>query len=99
MLEELHDTWQLSAQHVETVQRRKKTTFDKYQKNHTLTPATMVMLQDRKKLEFLGKFDAISLGPYWIMETYPNITVQLAILDGTYFPTQTNIEQCKVYHV
>lgn len=99
MLEGLSEARRLSAQHIETDQRRKKLAFDKCHKNRTLTPGTMVMLQDGKKLEFPGKFDAIWLGPYWIMEAYPNNTVQLATLDGTYFPTRTNGERCKVYHV
>jgi RNase H-like domain found in reverse transcriptase/Integrase core domain/Integrase zinc binding domain len=99
MLEGLNETRRLSAQHIEVVQRRKKAAFDKCHKKRTLIPGTMVMLQDGKKLEFPGKFDAIWLGPYWIMEVYPNNTVQLATLDGTYFPTRTNGERCKVYHV
>ena len=99
MLEGLDETRRLSAQHIETAQRRKKAAFDKSHKPRTLTPGTMVMLQDGKKLEFPGKFDAIWLGPYWIMNVYPNNTVQLATLDGTYFPTRTNGERCKIYHV
>ena len=62
-----------------------------YMQRRTLTPGTMVMLQDGKKLEFPGKFDAIWLGPYWIMDSYPNNTLQLATLDGTYFPTRTSV--------
>ena len=99
MLEGLNETRRLSAQHIETVQRRKKAAFDKCHKNCTLTHGTIMMLQDGKKLEFLGKFDAIWLGPYWIMEAYPKNMVQLATLDGTYFPTRTNGERCKIYHV
>jgi hypothetical protein len=99
MLEGLSEARRLSAQHIETVQRRKKVAFDKCHKNRTLNPGTMVMLQDGKKLEFPGKFDAIWLGPYWIMEVYPNNTVQLATLDGTYFPTRTNGARCKLYQV
>lgn len=99
MLEGLNETRRFSAQHIETAQRRKKAVFDKSHKKQTLLPGTMVMLQDGKKLEFPGKFDAIWLGPYWIMEVYPNNTVQLATLDGTYFPTRTNGERCKTYHV
>lgn len=99
MLEGLNETRRFSAQHIETAQRRKKAAFDKSHKKRTLLPGTMVMLQDGKKLEFPGKFDAIWLGPYWIMEVYPNNTVQLATLDGTYFPMRTNGERCKTYHV
>jgi len=98
MLEGLNETRRFSVQHIETAQRRKKTAFDKFHKLCTLTPGTMVMLQDGKRLEFPGKFDAIWLGPYWIMNVYQNNTVQLATLDGTYFPTRTNGEHCKVYH-
>lgn len=51
--------------------------------NRTLNPGTMFMLQDRKKLEFSGKFDAVWLEPYSIRQTYPNDTIQLATINRT----------------
>jgi hypothetical protein len=41
-------------------------------------------------LEFLGKFDALWLGPFIIKEVFPNNYVQLQNLDGSNFPTCTN---------
>lgn len=35
-------------------------------------------------------FDVLWLGPYWLMETYPKKSVQLATLDGPYFPNYIN---------
>jgi hypothetical protein len=81
------------------MQRRRKVAFDKQHKKRELIPDTLVTLKDARWLEFPGKFDALWLGPYWVIETYPNTFVQLATLDGTYFPTRTNGERCKSYKV
>jgi hypothetical protein len=42
----------------------------------------LVMLQDARKLEFPGKFDALWLGPFIIKEVFPNNSIQLQNLDG-----------------
>ena len=99
MLEGLNETRRLSAQHIETVARRRKVAFDKLHKKRSLVPGTMVMLQDGTRMEFPGKFDALWLGPFWVLDVWPNNTVQLATLDGTPFPSRTNGERCKTYHV
>ncbi len=49
-LEGLNEARQLSAQHIETMQRRRKVQFDKRHKSRTLTPGMLVMLQDARKL-------------------------------------------------
>lgn len=89
MLEGLNESLCLSAQHVEMMQRRCKIFFDKQHKMREFTPGILVMLQDAKQLVFIGKFDALWLRPYWVMETYPNNFIHLATLDNTYFPTCT----------
>ena len=99
MLEGLNETRRLSAQHIETMARRRKVAFDKLHKKRSLNPGSLVMLQDGTRMEFPGKFDAIWLGPFEVLDVYPNNTVQLATLDGTPFPSRTNAERCKVYHV
>ena len=99
MLEGLSEKRRLSAQHIETVARRRKVAFDKLHKERSFMPGTMVMLQDGTKMDFPGKFDALWLRPYWVTSIYPNNTVQLATLDGTLFPSRTNGERCKLYKV
>ncbi len=81
-LEGLNEARQLNAQHIKTMQRRCKVQFDKRHKSRTLVPSMLVMLQDARKLEFLGKFDALWLGPFVIKEVFPNNFVQLQNLDG-----------------
>jgi hypothetical protein len=98
-LKGLNEARQLSAQHIETMQRRRKVQFDKRHKSRTLTPCMLVMLQDARKREFPGKFDALWLGPFVIKEVFPNNSVQLQNLDGLDFPTRTNGGRCKEYKV
>jgi hypothetical protein len=81
------------------MQRRRKVQFDKKHKSRTLVLGMLVMLQDARKLEFPGKFDALWLGPFVIKEVFPNNFVQLQNLDGTDFPTHTNGGRCKEYKV
>ncbi len=81
-LEGLNEARQLSAQHIETMQRRCKVQFDKRHKSRTLVLGMLVMLQDARKLEFPGKFDALWLGPFIIKEVFPNNSIQLQNLDG-----------------
>jgi hypothetical protein len=90
---------QLSAQHLEATQRRRKVAFDKRQKKRTLLPGMWVMVQDARKLEFSAKFDALWTGPYVIKEVFPNNSIQLKTLDGIDFPTCTNGSRCKEYKV
>jgi len=81
-LEGLNEARQLSAQHIETMQRRCKVQFGKRHKSRTLVLGMLVMLQDARKLEFPGKFDALWLGPFIIKEVFPNNSIQLQNLDG-----------------
>ncbi len=47
-------------------------------------------VQDARRLEFSGKFDALWTSPYIIKEVFPNNSVQLKNLDGLKLPTCTN---------
>ena len=57
----------------------------------------MVMIEDARKLDFLGKFDAVWLGPYLVQEAFPNNSLQLKTLNGENFPTRTSGSRCKQY--
>ena len=98
-LESLSERRRARVQHLEAMQRRRKAVFDKQHKVRTLQPRAWVMLQDARKLEFPGKFDALWLGPFWVTNVYDNNSVQWATLDGKYFPTRTNGGRCKLYNV
>lgn len=71
--------------------------FDKRHKKRKLLPGMLVLLQDARKLDFPGKFDALWLGPYLVTKVYPNNAVQLEMLDGEKFPTLTARKCCKEY--
>ena len=98
-LEALSEARRLAAQHVEVIQRRRKVTFDKKHKVRTLQPGMWVLVQDARKIEFPGKFDAVWMGPYVVKEVFPNNSLQLKTLDGLDFPTRTNGSRCKEYKV
>lgn len=96
-LEALDEERQRSAQHIEVIQRRRKMAFDKRHKKRTLLPGMLVLLQDARRLEFPGKFDALWLGPYRIIAVFPNNSLQLETLNGEVFPTRTAGSRCKEY--
>lgn len=99
LLEGLDEARRASAQHVEAIQRRRKLAFDKRHKTRSLLPGMLVMLQDARKIDFPGKFDAVWMGPYLIVEAYPNNSVRLQTLNGELFPTRTSGNRCKEYKV
>jgi hypothetical protein len=96
-LEELNERRRMETQHIETIQRRRKIVFDKRHKKRALRPGMMVLIQDARKLEFPGKFDAVWLGPYFVRETFSNNSLQLETLNGESFPTRTSGSRCKEY--
>jgi hypothetical protein len=58
-----------------------------------------VMVQDAKRLEFLGKFDALWTSLYIIKEVFLNKSIQFKKLDDLKSPTHTNGGRCKEYKV
>ena len=96
-LEELDERRRMAAQYIEAIQQRTKIIFDKRHKKRTLRPGSMVMIKDARKLDFLGKFDAVWLGPYLVREVIPNNLIQLETLNGKSFPTRTSGSRCKEY--
>ena len=96
-LEGLDESRRRSAQHVEAIQLRRKIAFDKRNKTRILRPGMLVLLQDARKLDFLGKFDALWLGPFLVKGVFPNNSVQLQTLNGEDFPTRTAGNRCKEY--
>jgi hypothetical protein len=55
------------------------------------------MVQDARRLEFMGKFDALWTSPYIIKEVFSNNSVQLKNLNGLKFSIRTNDGRCKEY--
>ena len=98
-LEELDERRRVAAQNIEAIQRRRKITFDKRHKKRALQPGMMVLMQDARKLDFPGKFDALWLGPYIVKEVFPNNSVQLETLNGESFPLRTSGSRCKQFRV
>ena len=96
-LEELDENRKMAAQHIEAIQRRRKITVNKRHKKKALRPGMMVMIQDARKLEFLGKFDVVWLWPYLVPMAFPNNSLQLETLKGESFPTRTSGSRCKEY--
>ena len=97
-LEELDEKRRRAAQHMEAIQRRRKLIFDKRHKKRALQRGMLVMLQDGKKKDFPGKFDAVWLGPYIVKNTFPNNSVQLETPNEQSFPTRASGSRCKEFH-
>lgn len=98
-LEKLDEKRRVAAQNIETIQRQRKITFDKRHKKMALQTSMMVMVQDARKLDFPGKFDALWLGPYIVKKVFPNNSIQLETLNGKNFPSRTLSSRCKQYRV
>ena len=96
-LEEHDERRRMAAQHIEAIQQRKKIIFYKRHKKRALRPGMMVMIQNTRKFEFLGKFNVVWLGPYLVREAFPNSSLQLETLNGESFPTRTAGSRCKEY--
>ena len=98
-LEELDERRRVTAQHIEAIQRRRKIIFDKRNKRRALEPCMMVMMQDARKMDFSGKFDALWLGSYVMKAVFPNNSLQLETLNGESFPWRTSGSRCKQFRV
>ena len=94
-LEELDEKRRRAAQHIGAIQR--KIIFDKRNRKRALQLGMIVMIQDAKKLDFPGKFDAVWLGSYIVKNIFPNNSLQLETLNGESFPTRTAGSRCKQY--
>ena len=70
-LEELDERRRVAAQHIEAIQQQMKIIFDKRNKRRALEPGMMVIVQDARKMDFSGKFDALWLGPYMVKVVFP----------------------------
>ncbi len=94
-LEELDERRRVAAQHIEAFQRRRKKIFDKRNKKRALEPSMLVMIQNAQKMDILGKFDALWLGPYVVQTVFPNNSLQLEPLNGESFPWRTSRSRYK----
>ena len=98
-LEEFDERRHVAAQQFQAIQRQRKIIFDKWNKKNALKPCMMVMMQDARKLDFSGKFNALWLGPYIVNAVFPNSSLQLEILNGESFPWRTSGSRCKQFRV
>ena len=97
-LEESDERHRVAAQHIEAIQRRRKILFDKRNKKRALEPDMMViMMQDARKMDFPGKFDALWLGPYIVKAVFPSNSLQLETLNGESFLWRTLGSQYKQF--
>ena len=70
-------TYLLWCWYIEAIQQRRKIIFDKRNKRRALEPGMMVMMQDARKMDFPGKFDALWLRPYVMKAVFLNNSLQL----------------------
>ena len=87
----------MAAQHIVAIQLRRKIIFDKRNKKRALELGMLVMMQDGRKMDFSGKFDAMWLGPYVVKAVFPINSLQLETLNGDLFPWKTSGSRCKQF--
>lgn len=83
--------------HHQVHKERDKAWHDLNIKKNTFQEGYLVLLYDRKFVEFPGKFKTHWLGPYIIKHVFDGGAVQLAKLNGQLIPGQVNGSRLNIY--
>ena len=79
------------------IQHRRKTYYDSKVHPKTLNPNDLVLLYDSRFQKFLGKFKIRWFGPYRVLKSYPNGSVELQDFAGIVHSTRYNGYLLKPY--
>ena len=86
-------------QYVEAMQLKRKAQFDRKQKIRVFKVDEWVLLRDDRHIDHPGKFDSLWMGPYVIVQVFPNGSLQLKTFEEELFPNRVNGVRCKHYRV
>lgn len=81
------------------IQLRRKDRYDKKIKPVLLQRGDLALLYDSRHARFPGKLHLRWMGPYRVIEVFPNGSIQLADLTGELLGTRINGWRLKKYHV
>lgn len=81
------------------IQLRRKERYDKKIKPVLLQAGDLALLYDSRHARFPGKLHLRWMGPYRVVEVFPNGSIQLADLAGDLLGTRVNGWRLKKYHM
>ncbi|OAE26883.1 hypothetical protein AXG93_3554s1010 [Marchantia polymorpha subsp. ruderalis] len=81
------------------IQLRRKERYDKKIKPVLLQKGDLALLYDSRHARFPGKLHLRWMGPYRVVEVFPNGSIQLADLAGDLLGTRVNGWRLKKYHM
>ena len=97
-LEKLDEKWKEALLSTEAIQRRRKSYYDSKLKPKTFKTNEWVLLYDSRFMKFPGKFQFRWNGPYQVVESFPNGSIQLEDFQGNQFLTRINGNRLKKYY-
>ena len=97
MLEKLDETRAQAHLNMEAIQKHKKSYYDSKLVPKKLEPNDLVLLYDRGFQKFPGKFKMRWFGPYRILRSFPNGSVELQDFTGKIHLTRYNGYRLKPY--
>ena len=97
MLEKLNETRVEAYLIIVAIQNRRKSFYDSKLSPKTLDPNDLVLLHDSRFQKFSGKFKMRWFGPYHILKTYENGSVELQDFEGKVHTTRYNGNHLKIY--
>ncbi|XP_057837195.1 uncharacterized protein LOC131047341 [Cryptomeria japonica] len=87
-----------ALQQTETIQNQRMKWHNKYIKDKAFNPRDWSLLYDSRYKDNLGKLQARWLGPYEVIETFPNGVVRLATIDPVKFKLLVNGHRLRLYN-
>jgi hypothetical protein len=97
MLEKLNETRAEAYINTMAMQNRRKSFYDSKLKPKILNPNDLVLLYDSRFQKFPGKFKMRWFGPYRILKTYENGSMELQDFEGKIHTTRYNGNRLKLY--
>ncbi|OAE33718.1 hypothetical protein AXG93_601s1050 [Marchantia polymorpha subsp. ruderalis] len=95
----LEERRQEAEDRTKQLQLRRKEKYDRRLKPVLLEKGDLALLYDSRHARFPGKLHLRWMGPYKVIEVFPNGSIQLAELTGEWLGTRVNGWRLKKYHV
>ncbi|XP_059070701.1 uncharacterized protein LOC131860318 [Cryptomeria japonica] len=93
----LDEIWKSTLQHTEFVQNQPMKWHDRYIKDKSFKLGDWALLYDSRYKDNLGELQTRWLGPYVIVETFPNGVVRLSTIDPVKFKLLVNGHRLCLY--
>ena len=97
MLERLDKTHAEAYLNMLPMQKHQKTYYDSKLESKVLKPNDLVLLYDSRFQKFPGKFKMRWFGPYRVLKSYPNGSIEILDFAGIIYSTRYNGYRLKKY--